>query len=234
MACSEYQDRTLRNLSSKRIRVRECWTFSFAKATNPKPEHLGNIGNPRDIWTWAAIDADTKLIPCWTLGHRDPTTAIHFVDDLSGRLADRVQLTSDDLRLYLTAVERAFQGAVDYAQLVKLYGLVDAEGERRHSPAMCIGCEHDVRVGNPNPKHTSTGYKERANLTVRMGMRRLTRLSDGLSKKLENHAAAVSLHMMHYNFARPHMTLKTAPAVAAGVADHIWSAEEIIELLDGN
>lgn len=194
-------------------------------------ERDGIVG---DVWTWAAIDADTKLIPCWSLGQRDAATAAHFVDDLAGRLTDRVQLTSDGLNAYLGAVERAFQGAVDYAMLIKVYGKLDVEGQRRYSPATCIGCEIKAVTGNPDPDHISTSYIERANLTMRMGMRRFTRLTNAFSKKLENHAAAVSLHMMHYNFARVHQTLKTTPAVAAGVADHVRSIEEIVSLLDSN
>jgi len=229
-ACSEYQDRTLRNLACKRVQVDECRSFVGCKQKHVTTEKIERDGIAGDVWTWAAIDADTKLIPCWTLGQRDAATATHFVSDL----ADRVQLTSDGLKAYLAAVERAFQGQVDYAMLVKMYGEIDTEGQRRYSPATCIGCEIKAVTGNPDPDHISTSYIERANLTMRMGMRRFTRLTNGYSKKLENHAAAVSLHMMFYNFARKHMTLGTSPAVAAGVADHIWSVEEIIALLDSN
>lgn len=232
-ACSEYQDRTLRNLNSERIQVDECWSFCGAKAKNVKPHHFENGGYAGDVWTWAAIDADTKLIPCWTIGQRDAATATHFVDDLAGRLANRVQLTSDGLKLYLAAVERAFQGAVDYAQLIKVYG-IDPQGEKRYSPAICTSCESKSVTGRPDPEHINTSYIERANLTMRMGMRRFTRLTNAFSKKLENHAAAVSLHVMYYNFGRKHMTLGTTPAVKAGIADHIWSIEEIIALMDSN
>jgi IS1 family transposase len=202
-----------------------------AKAKNVKPEHFEKGGYAGDVWTWAAIDADSKLIPCWALGQRDAGTATHFVADLAERMADRIQLTSDGLKLYLTAVEKAFQGAVDYAQLVKVYG-IDPQGEKRYSPAICTSCESHPITGNPDPDHINTSYIERANLTMRMGMRRFTRLTNGFSKKVENHAAAVALHMMYYNFGRVHQTLKTTPAVAAGVADHTWSIEEIIALLD--
>jgi IS1 family transposase len=183
------------------------------------------------VWTWAAIDADTKLIPCWALGQRDAATATGFVEDLAGRLANRIQLTSDGLGAYLAAVARAFQGAVDYAMLVKVYSQ-PSEGHKRYSPADCIGCERKAVTGRPDPTYVSTSYIERANLTMRMGMRRFTRLTNGFSKKLENHTAAVALHMMHYNFARKHQTLGTSPAVAAGVADHVWTIEEIVGLLE--
>lgn len=229
-ACSEYQDRTLRNLPCKRIQVDECWAFVGCKqkqVTLAKVERDGICG---DVWTWAAIDADSKLIPCWSLGQRDASTATHFVADLADRLADRIQLTSDGLKAYLGAVEKAFRGVVDYAMLVKIYGEIDVEGQRRYSPAACIGCEIKAVTGNPDPDHISTSYIERANLTMRMGMRRFTRLTNAFSKKLENHAAAVSLHMMYYNFGRKHMTLGISPAVAAGVADHFWTVEEIIAL----
>ena len=232
-ACSEYQDRTLRNLSCKRVRVDECWAFCYAKQKNARAEHFENGGYAGDIWTWAAIDGDTKLIPCWTLGQRDSIAATQFVGDLASRLANRIQLTSDGLRSYLVAVEKAFEGAVDFAQLVKIYNQ-PTEGQKRYSPADCIGCERHAVSGNPDPTYVSTSYIERANLTMRMGMRRFTRLTNGFSKKTDNHAAAVALHMMHYNFARVHMTLKTSPAVAAGVANHVWTIAEIVALMDSN
>lgn len=229
-ACSEYQDRILRNLSCKRVQVDECWAFCYCKQKQVTAE-IAEERIAGDVWTWAAIDADTKLIPCWTLGQRDGQTAIHFVDDLAERLASRIQLTSDGLGAYLRAVEKAFQGAVDYAQLVKVYNQT-IEGQKRYSPAERIACERHTVTGNPDPDHISTSYIERANLTMRMGMRRFTRLTNGFSKKVESHAAAVSLHMMFYNFARVHQTLKTTPAVAAGVTDHTWTVEEILGLLD--
>lgn len=230
-ACSAYQDQALRNLACRRIQVDECWSFVGCKQKQVTVEKIERDGIVGDVWTWAAIDADTKLIPCWTLGQRDAETATHFVADLADRLADRVQLTSDGLKVYLMAVERAFEGRVDYAMLVKIYGEIDTEGQRRYSPAKCIGCEIVSVIGNPDPDHVSTSYIERANLTMRMSMRRLTRLTNAFSKKLENHAAAVSLHMMFYNFGRVHQTLKTSPAVAAGIANHVWNVEEIVALL---
>jgi IS1 family transposase len=232
-ACSAFQDSAFRNLTCRRIQVDEIWAFCYAKQKNSKPEHFENGGYAGDVWTWAAIDADTKLIPCWTLGQRDAATAMHFVDDLAGRLASRVQLTSDGLTAYLTAVARAFEGKIDYAMLVKVYTQT-SEGQKRYSPAECIACERKAVSGDPDPEHISTSFIERQNLTMRMSMRRFTRLTNGFSKKIENHAAAVSLHFMHYNFSRKHMTLGTTPAMAAGIADHPWSIEEIIALLDSN
>ncbi len=230
-ACLEYQDRVLRDLPCKRIQVDECWAFCYAKAKNVTPEIKAKNPNAGDAWTWAAIDADSKLIPCWIIGPRDQVTARMFVSDLAGRLADRIQLTSDGLNVYLQAVERAFRGDVDYAQLVKVYA--DAsEGQKRYSPAVCTGCKPTVMVGFPDPEHVSTSFIERANLTMRMGMRRFTRLTNGFSKKIENHAAAVALHMMHYNFARVHQTLRTSPAMAAGVTSKLWEISDIVALLD--
>jgi IS1 family transposase len=228
-ACSAYLDQNLVNLPCKRVQVDEIWAFCYAKAKNVTPEIAAKNPYAGDVWTWMAIDADTKLIPSWTIGQRDPATAMHFVDDLAQRLANRIQLTSDGLKTYLTAVEKAFQGAVDYAQLVKVYGN-DPEGQKRYSPATCLGCERKAVTGNPDPDHISTSYIERANLTMRMGMRRFTRLTNGFSKKIENHAASVAIHLMHYNYARIHKTLRITPAMAAGVSDHVWSLEEIAAL----
>jgi transposase-like protein len=232
-ACSRYQDEAFGNLSCERIQVDECWAFCFAKCKNVKPELFENGGYAGDVWTWAAIDADTKLIPCWAIGQRDAATAIHFVEDLASRLAGRIQLTSDGLGSYLIAVEKVFKGAVDYAQLIKVYNQT-TEGQKRYSPAACIGCERKAIIGSPDPQHVSTSYIERANLTMQMGMRRVTRLTNGFPKKVDNHAAAVALHMMHYNLGRKHQTLGTSPAVAAGVADHIWTIAEIVGLLDSS
>jgi len=204
-ACLDYQDRTLRNLPCKRIQVDECWAFCYAKAKNVTPEIAAKNPHAGDVWTWAAIDADTKLIPSWIIGPRDGVTARLFVSDLADRLTDRIQLTSDGLNAYLAAVEKAFRGDVDYAMLVKIYGAVN-DGEKRYSPAQCIGCEKHEVVGYPDPAHVSTSYIERANLTMRMGMRRFTRLTNAFSRKIENHSAAVALHMMYYNFVRIYST----------------------------
>jgi IS1 family transposase len=228
--CSKFQDTTLRNLGTKRVQVDECWAFVYAKQKQVTPE-MAEERYAGDAWTWAAIDADTKLVPCWTVGRRDPETATAFVSDLAGRLTDRVQLTSDGLRTYLTAVTSAFGESIDYAMLVKVYGN-DPEAEKRYSPAVCTACRKDAIIADPDPEHISTSYIERQSLTMRMGIRGFTRLTNAFSKKVENHAAAVSLHMMYYNFARVHQTLKTTPAVAAGVAGRVWSIEEIIALMD--
>ena len=229
-ACSEYQDNTLVNLSCQRIQVDEIWCFCYAKQKNVTPEIAAKNPYAGDVWTWAAIDADTKLIPSWIVGARDGVTARLFVTDLANRLSDRVQLTTDALPLYFNAIERAFQGQIDYAQLTKIFGGMSTEAQRRYSPAECIGCERKAMIGDPDPEHISTSYIERANLSMRMGMRRFTRLTNGFSKKIENHAAAVAIHMMHYNFARIHKTLRVTPAMEARITDHVWSLEEIAEL----
>jgi len=232
-ACAKYQDATLRNLSCKRLQADEIWSFVYAKQKNTKPEHFEDGGYAGDVWTWTAIDADTKLIPCWMLGQRDAATARDFIEDLAGRLANRVQLTTDGHKPYLTAVDRAFGDEIDYAMLVKLYG-EPTDGQKRYSPADCIGCERKVIKGRPDPEHISTSYAERQNLSMRMSMRRFTRLTNAFSKKVDNHAATLAVYFMWYNFGRVHQTLKTTPAVAAGVADHVWSVAEIVALLDSN
>lgn len=230
-ACSAYQDQILRDLPCKRVQVDECWAFCYAKAKNVTPDIAAKNPFAGDVWTWAAIGADTKLIPSWIIGPRDGITARIFVNDLAGRLADRIQLTSDGLKAYLGAVEHAFRGDVDYAQLVKIYGET-SEGQKRYSPAECVGCERHTVVGYPDSEHISTSFIERANLTMRMGMRRFTRLTNGFSKKIENHTAAVALHMMHHNFVRIHSTLRTTPAMAAGVTSKLWEIADIVALLD--
>ena len=218
-ACSDYQDRRLRNLTCRRIQCDEIWSFCYAKEKNV-PENLRGLDGYGDVWTWTGIDADTKLAVSWLVGQRDSEYAKQFINDLASRLAHRVQLTTDGHKPYLEAVEGAFGADIDYAMLIKLYG--EAPGsEKRYSPAQCIGSETRVIAGQPDQKHVSTSYVERQNLTMRMGMRRFTRLTNAFSKKVENLAAAVSLHFKHYNFARPHMTLSkpypTTPAMAAGL-----------------
>jgi IS1 family transposase len=232
-ACADYQDKVLRDLNCRRMQCDEIWSFVYAKQKNTKPEMYENGGYAGDVWTWTAIDADTKLIPCWMIGQRDAIAARDFMEDLSGRLANRVQLTTDGHKAYLTAVDRAFGNDIDYSMLVKIYG-ADVEGQKRYSPAECIGCEKKAIKRDPDPNHVSTTYVERANLSMRMGMRRFTRLTNVFSKKVDNHAAALALYFMYYNFGRKHMTLKQTPAMAAGIADHIWSVEEIVSLLDSN
>lgn len=229
-ACAEYHDRKVRHLKARRIQCDEIWQFCYAKQKNVPAEKHGQFGYG-DVWTWVAIDADTKLVPSYMVGRRDLPTARVFIDDLAGRLANRVQLTTDGLRVYLDAVEGAFGCDVDYAMLVKLYGN-DAEAETRYSPAECIGCESAAISGLPNPRHISTSYVERQNLTMRMQMRRFTRLTNAFSKKVENLMAAVALHYMQYNFCRVHQTLRVTPAMQAGLTDHVWSLEEMLGILD--
>jgi IS1 family transposase len=230
-ACAEYQDRTFRNLTCRRLQCDEIWSFCYAKEKNVPLADRYRFGIG-DVWTWTAIDADTKLIPCWLVGERTARDANIFMQDLASRLLHRVQLTTDGHRPYLTAVDDAFGNDIDYAVLVKVYGADPNEGSTvRYSPAKIKAATAAIIRGNPDPAHVSTSYAERANLTMRMGMRRFTRLTNAFSKKVENHAAAVALHFMHYNFARIHQTLRITPAMAAGVSDHVWSLEEIVALL---
>lgn len=228
-ACGEYQYRVFRNLPCKRIQVNEIWTFCYAKARNVPTEKQGQFGYG-DVWTWVALDADTKLVPCWIIGGRDAGAAEALMRDLASRLATRVQLTTDGLKAYLTAVEDAFGADVDYSQLVKLYGAAP-ETETRYSPGECIERIPKRVLGNPDPRHVSTSFVERQNLTMRMSMRRFTRLTNAISKKIENHAAAVALFYMYYNFARIHQSLRVSPAVAAGVSNRLWGIEDIVGLL---
>jgi IS1 family transposase len=226
VACADYQDRTLRNLKCKRIQCDEIWQFCYAKEKNVPADKKGKFGYG-DVWTWVAIDADSKLIMSFTLGYRDARTAKILIDDLASRLAHRVQLTTDGLKAYLEAVEGAFGCEIDYAMLIKLYGA--SQDEVRYSPADCIGTETKIVMGKPKAEHISTSYIERQNLTMRMTMRRFTRLTNGFSKKVENHAHAVALYTMHYNFCKVHATLRVTPAMEAGVTDHIWTIEEMLD-----
>lgn len=227
-ACSSYQDSALRGLKLGRVQCDEIWSFVYAKQKNVTPAMLER-GHAGDVWTWTAIDAETKLVPSWRIGTRDAHTAAEFIHDLAERLASRVQLTTDGHKPYLSAVEDAFGADVDYAMLVKLYGQTE-DGETHYSPPECIAAVPTVVSGKPDPRHISTSYAERQNLTMRMCMRRFTRLTNGFSKKLENHAAAVALYFMYYNFVRVHKSLRITPAMAAGVSDHVWSLEEIVLL----
>ena len=229
--CSAYQDRVMRDLPCKRLQADEIWSFCYSKAKNVPTDKQGQFGYG-DVWTWTAICADTKLIPTWYVGDRGAGSAWEFMQDLAPRLANRVQLTTDGHRVYLEAVDEAFRGSVDYAMLVKVYGRDESEPETRYSPAKCNGAKKEAKFGNPDPKHISTSYAERANLTMRMSMRRLTRLTNAFSKKVENLAAAISLHFMHYNFVRIHQTLKVTPAMAAGVTHRLWEIADIVGLLD--
>ncbi|HTX16396.1 MAG TPA: IS1 family transposase [Candidatus Baltobacteraceae bacterium] len=228
-ACADYQRRVLRDLPCKKLQCDEIWSFCYAKEKNV-PEELRGKGYG-DVWTWVAICADTKLVPCWRIGDRDAWTAQHFMYDLSHRLANRVQLTTDGHRVYLEAVSLAFGTEIDYAMLVKLYSSDRGKGEVRYSPAECIGCREIKIIGRPKRRDISTSYAERQNLTMRMGMRRFTRLTNGFSKKVENLKHAVALHFMHYNFCRVHQTLRVTPAMEAGVTDHVWDIAEIVGLL---
>lgn len=233
-ACERYQDEKLRALKLRRVQCDEIWSFVYAKSKNVPLAHQGELGFG-DVWTWVAIDSDTKLVPSWAVGRRDGFTAAAFIRDLADRLSTRVQLTTDGHKVYLEAVEGAFGNAIDYAMLIKTYegdSGKKAPAERKYSPAVCTGEFKQRITGNPDPDFVSTSHVERQNLTMRMSMRRFTRLTNGFSKKLDNHKAAIALHYMHYNFARIHKTLRVTPAMEAGIADHVWSAEEIVRLAE--
>ena len=233
-ACAAYQDVYLRDLGSSRIECDEIWSFCYAKARNVPDEHRGEEGFG-DVWTWVALDPDTKLVPTWLVGERGAADCTAFLLDLASRLRYRVQLTTDGHNPYLSAVEAAFGIDIDYAMLVKTYGMDPGE-DRKFSPPVVLAEEVRIIRGDPDPSRISTSYVERQNLTMRMGMRRFTRLTNAFSKKLANHAAAVALHFMYVNYARPHKALANpyprTPAMAAGIADHIWTCEEIAALLD--
>jgi IS1 family transposase len=230
-AVAEYQDKTLRNLPCRRIQCDEIWSFCYAKKKNVTPEIRKKNPAAGDIWTWTALDSESKLIVSFYVGSRDTTSAMEFLRDAAGRLANRVQLTTDGHKPYLSAVDYAFGTEIDYATLTKLYGKDPADDEKRYSPAVCIGCEINVVSGDPDPDHISTSHVERQNLSMRMSMRRFTRLTNAFSRKLENHMPAVALYFMWYNFGRVHQTLRVTPAMQAGVSNHVWSVEEIVGLL---
>ena len=232
-ACAEYQDKTFRSLTCKRIQCDEVWAFCYAKEKNVPEELKGQFGFG-DVWTWTAIDADTKLIPSWLVGGRSADYAKKFMSDLASRLSHRVQVTTDGHNAYLSAIEGAFGCDVDYAMLINLYNAPPGEGQTRYSPGECCGAEKKKITGNPDMKHVSTSYVERNNLTMRMSMRRLTRLTNAFSKKVENLNHALALHFMYYNFVRIHKSLRVTPAMKAGVTDHLWELEDIVKLLDSN
>ncbi len=229
-ACAKYQDETLRGLTCKRVQCDEIWSFCYAKKKNVTPKIRENHPEAGDVWTWTAIDADSKLVLSVLVGGRDASFAYEFMQDVASRLKYRVQLTTDGHKPYLNAVEDAFGSQIDYATLTKLYG-GDPSDEKRYSPAVCIGCVSTTITGDPDAKHISTSYVERSNLTMRMSMRRFTRLTNAFSKKLDNHVAMTALYFMFYNFGRVHQTLRVTPAMEAGVSDHVWTVEEIVALL---
>jgi IS1 family transposase len=231
-AAAAYHDARIRNVRARRVQVDEAWAFCYAKQKNVPQEKQGQFGFG-DVWTWAAICADSKLIISYVVGTRGPEAAKTFMEDLAKRVANRIQLTSDGYRVYERAVESAFGCEVDYSMLVKIYGApLQDDASTRYSPATCIGCRTATLSGNPDPAHVSTSFVERQNLSMRMGMRRFTRLTNGFSKKIENHGHAVALHFFHYNFIRIHQTLRVTPAMEAGITDHVWSFEELVALLD--
>ncbi len=230
-ACMAFHDANVRDVKAKRVQVDEIWSFTYAKQKNvatakAAPEGAG------DTWTWTAIDADSKLIVSYFVGGRDGECAMWFMDDLASCLANRVQLTSDGHKAYLEAVEGAFGCDVDYAIINKIYGTMPEAAKGRYSPAVCLGAKKERIEGKPDPAHVSTSYVERNNKTMRMHMRRFTRLTDGFSKKVENHAYAVALHMMYYNFVRVHTKLRMSPAMAAGVSDRLWEVSDIVALIE--
>jgi IS1 family transposase len=234
-ACSDYMDKNLRNLKCERIQCDEIWSFLAAKERNVTAKMRDANPDAGDCWTWVAMDADTKLVCSWQVGRRDWITANQFVSDLRSRLANRVQLTTDGNRLYLFAINTHFEKDVDYAVLMKLYGGSSSKtAEVRYSPAECVGCEKHPKIGNPKEEHISTSFVERQNLTMRMSIRRFTRLTNAFSRKIENHVASLAIHYMHYNFVRIHQTLRVTPAMAAGVTDRLWSIQDLVALLDKN
>ena len=228
-ACAEYQDKVLRNLTCKKIQCDEIWAFCYAKEKNVPEDKKGQFGYG-DVWTFTALDADTKLISSWSIGRRDADCATEFLKDLAARLKNRVQLTTDGHKMYLEAVESAFGSEIDFSQLIKIYGNTE-ESQKRYSPAQCIGTEKIKINGSPKDESISTSYVERQNLSMRMNMRRFTRLTNGFSKKVENLFYAEALYFMYYNFCRIHQTLRITPAMAAKVTDRLWEIDDIIALL---
>jgi IS1 family transposase len=227
-ACAAYHDAMVRGLEVQRVQCDEIWAFVLGKDKNLTQKQVEDgFGS---VWTWTAIDADSKLIVSYMLGDRGAGTAQAFMRDVASRISNRIQLTTDGHRVYAEAVENAFGSEIDYAMLVKIYGASN-DGESRYSPATCIGCRTGVLAGNPDPRHISTSYVERQNLSMRMGMRRFTRLTNGFSKKFKNHAHQVALYFFHYNFCRIHTTLRVTPAMEAGLTDHVWSLAELCSLL---
>ena len=231
-ACTAYQYKTIRGINARRIQCDEIWAFCYAKEKNVPKQMAGKYG-VGDVWTWTALDQDSKLIVAWHIGPRDARSAGPFIQDVADRLVGRVQITTDGLSAYLPAMYDAFGPTVDFAQLVKVYeGNEERRGQARYSPAKHVGTKRNRISGDPDLIAASTSHVERSNLTMRMGMRRFTRLTNAFSKKIANHEKAVALHFMYYNFARIHQTLRVTPAMAAGIADHVWTVEEIAGLLE--
>jgi IS1 family transposase len=227
--CAEYHDKTVRNLTAKKVQSDEIWSFCYSKQDNVPEDKKGQFGFG-DVWTWTAIDPDSKLIISWLLGRRNTECATVFMKDVASRLANRVQLTTDGHTVYLAAVDEAFGHEIDYAMLVKLYGSDDSQG--RYSPAKCIGARKESVTGKPKSENISTSLVERQNLNMRMSMRRFTRLTNGFSKKIDNLRHSVALHFVYYNFCRIHQTTRITPAMAAGISKRLWSIEDIVKLLE--
>lgn len=228
ITCAEFHDETVRGVTSQRLQCDEIWSFCYSKQKNVPANKQSEAG---DVWTWTALDADTKLICGWLVGDRSASTALVFMQDLASRLASRVQMTTDGHKAYLNAVEGAFGADIDYAMLVKMYG-TPQEAEKRYSPAECIGATKTAITGKPDPKHVSTSYVERQNLTMRMSMRRFTRLTNGFSKKLENHCHALALYFAYYNFIRIHKSMRVTPAMEAGLVASPMDLEDIVRMID--
>jgi IS1 family transposase len=229
-ACAEYHRMSVRNVKARRVQCDEVWAFCYAKAKNVPEEKKGTGAG--DVWTWTAIDADSKLIISYLCGGRDAEWATTFMEDLASRVASRIQITTDGHRAYAEAVAGTFGFDVDYAMLIKLYGAPSDKPDTRYSPAACIGTRTATLCGHPDPQHVSTSYVERQNLNLRMGLRRFTRLTNAFSKKFEYHCHMVAIYHAYYNFCRVHQTLRVTPAMEAGLADHIWTVEELVGILE--
>jgi IS1 family transposase len=232
-ACQLFHNKMVMGLTSKRVQCDEIWSFVYSKEKNV-PESMENVEGVGDVWTWTAIDADTKLIIDFFVGNRDAESANIFMNNVALRLNTKVQLTTDGLKAYLEAVTDAFGSRIDFAQLVKIYGGTGdgVSTEKKYSPAECTGAKKNVVSGNPDEKHISTSYVERQNLTIRMSNRRFTRLTNAFSKKIDNHCHALALHFVYYNFVRQHKTLRVTPAMAAGISKRFYSIEDIVRLVD--